>query len=361
MIRPIAGTAAESTHRSNGDGGPGDGLLHRADRSRAVGSEESERQAAVRLLRSARSVLILAHRNPDADALGSALALSRALRSRGARSWVSFDEPRSVPRSLAELPGAAGVVPADVWFADASHQPDLVVAVDCGGSERVGRFEPLLESAVPVLVIDHHASNPGFGDVNLIDPRADSTTVLIDALLIDLGIPLDAEYATLLYAGLATDTGSFRRAGAGSLRAAARYVDAGVDGDALLQRLSGSHPFGYLRALARALDRVALDAAAADGRGLVHTCITVEDLRDARAEDAESVIDVIRTAEEAVVAAVFKEQPDGSWLVSLRSRQPVAVHVIAQGFGGGGHAFAAGYSWQGEHAAGVQALVTALG
>lgn len=360
MVRPIA-AGAESTHRNDEDGRRADGLLYLSGRSRTVDSRDSERDAAVRLLRAAGRVLILAHRNPDADALGSALALSRGLRARGTTSWVSFDHPRSVPRNLADLPGADEIVPADVWLADGSHQPDLVVTVDCGSSERVGRFEPLLASAVTVLVIDHHTSNPGFGDVNLIDPDADSTTVLIEALLDDLGIPLDAEFAALLYAGLATDTGSFRRAGAESLRAAARFVDAGVDGDALLHRLSDSHPFGYLRALARALDRVALDTAAAEGRGLVHTSITVEDLRDARAEDAESVIDVIRMAEEAAVAAVFKEQPDGSWLVSLRSRRPVTVSGIAQGFGGGGHVFAAGYTWRGELADGVQALVTALG
>lgn len=362
MVTPVAGAARGSAVGDDGaDSDPPAVPLHPAVRSSTAPIEDRDRAAAVRLLRTAQRVLILAHRNPDADALGSALALARGLQMGGCTCWVSFDQPREVPRTLAGLPGAAGVVPADDWFADGSHQPDLVVTVDCGAAERVGRFEALLATAVPVLVIDHHASNPGFGDVNLIDPGADSTTVLIDALLADLGIPLDAEFATLLYAGLATDTGSFRRAGAESLRSAARYVDAGVDGDALLRRLSDSHPFGYLRALARALARVELLPAAAGGLGLVHTHITVEDLRDARAEDAESVIDVIRTAEEAAVAAVFKEQPDGSWLVSLRSRQPVMVTGIAQGFGGGGHAFAAGYSWVGDHDTCLQALLVALG
>lgn len=361
MTTPAAGTAETPAADHPTAGTPIAGTPTAAARS----GQHPDLGPALQLLTAARRVLVLAHRHPDADALGSALALRTALRQRGARAWVSFDHPDRVPTPLLTLPGADTVLTRQRWFAehpleDDPEPPDLVVTVDCGAAERVSGFAALLDGRCPVLVIDHHASNRGFGDVDLIDLTADATTVVVDRLLEALGVPLDEDLAQLLYAGLATDTGSFRRASPDGLARAARYLAAGVDGDATVRALSDSHPFGFLQALSRTLARAVLDPQAAGGRGLVHTCVTLEDVDGCRPEDAESVVDVIRTAEEAAVAAVFKQQGEDLWQVSLRGRDDVTVAEAACSFGGGGHALAAGYTWRGSYPDGIAALRAAL-
>lgn len=316
--------------------------------------------AAVDLLTRARSVLLLAHSQPDADALGSALALALALRSRGADAWVAFDAPSAVPRSLRDLPGLEWVRAVDDVLGADRPACDLVVTVDCGSAERVGRLAALFDIGVPVLVIDHHASNTRFGSVNLVDPVADATAAQVTELLDALAAPIDVDIASLLYAGLATDTGGFRRACAASHRLAARFVEAGVEPAELLRRISDSHPFGWLVRLSGVLGRAELDPTAAGGRGLVFTGVTLEDVAGLQPEESDSVIDILRASEEAQAAAVLKQTGPQRWQVSLRSRGEVLVGDAAVALGGGGHPQAAGYLWRGDYLSGVAALRAAL-
>lgn len=315
---------------------------------------------AVGLLAQARTVLLLAHDQPDADALGSALALGLALRGRGAQAWVAFDVPCAVPRSLGSLPGLDLVGTADDFLGAGRPPFDLIVSVDCGSAERVGRLAALFDIGVPVLVIDHHVSNTRFGSANLVDPAADATAVLVADLLDGLGVSIDVELASLLYAGLATDTGGFRRACAASHRLAARFVETGVEPAELLRRISDSHPFLWMARLSRVLGRAELDPAAAGGRGLVVTGVTLEDVAGLQPEESDSVIDILRASQEAQTAAVLKQTGPERWQVSLRSRGDVVIGDAAVALGGGGHPQAAGYLWHGDYASGVAALRAAL-
>lgn len=314
-------------------------------------------QEAVDLLDGATSVTILCHVQPDADTVGSGLALGTVFARRGTPVQVAFASPSELPASMATLPGVDLLVPAD----RVAHEVDLLVAVDCGSAGRLGTLASRLDGARRSLVIDHHRSNTRFGTFNLIDDAAVSTTAVLTEVFDRWGVPIDADLAHCLYAGLVTDTGSFRWGGPGSHALAERLLATGIDAAAITRRLLDSHPFGWLPMLASVLASAELFPAALGGRGLVHAVIRCTDSAGLGAEEVESVIDIVRTTAEAEVAAVFKETAPQSWSVSLRSKDDVDVAAVAERLGGGGHRFAAGYTTSGSSDDVVAALREALG
>jgi bifunctional oligoribonuclease and PAP phosphatase NrnA len=315
---------------------------------------------AAALLRTATDVTLLAHVTPDADALGSALALGLALNRRGARVRVSFGAPDETPESLRWLDVAGLVVPA----AEVPPAAELLVACDVASLDRLGRLADRVEATVAaggaVLVVDHHASNTRFGTHHVVDEAAEATTVLAALLLAELGVPLDADLAHCLYAGLVTDTSSFRRARPATHELAARLLAAGADPERTARELFGSHPFAFLRMLAAVLGRAVLEPDAVGGRGLVHTAVLLEDQAGVRVEEVESVVDVLRTTAEAEVAAVLKQKGPATWTGSLRAAGAVDVRSTALVFGGGGHRLAAGFTAHGELDEVVERLREAL-
>lgn len=304
--------------------------------------------AAADLLRTATDVTLIAHVTPDADALGSALALGLALHRRGATVRVSFGSPDETPQTLRWLDAAGLVVPA----AEVPASAGLLVALDSGSLDRLGRLADRVEATVAaggaVLVVDHHASNTRFGTHHVVDDTAEATAVLVAMLLDELGVPLDADIANCVYAGLVTDTSSFQRARPATHELAARLIEAGVDPGRAARELYGTHPFAYLRMLGTVLGRAVLEPEAAGGRGLVHTAVLLEDQAGVRMEEVESVIEVVHTTSEAQVAAVLKQAAPGVWTGSLRSSGEVDVREAAAGLGGGGHRLAAGFTAHGE-------------
>jgi nanoRNase/pAp phosphatase (c-di-AMP/oligoRNAs hydrolase) len=211
-----------------------------------------------------------------------------------------------------------------------------------------------------LLVIDHHASNEMFGTANFIDVSADSTTMMIADMLDTWGKPIDPEVAHCIYAGLTTDTGSFRWASARALRLAARLVDIGVDNAALSRTLIDTHPFAWLPLLSRVLGSARLLPDAVGGRGLVYAVVENRDWVSSRPEEVESVVDIVRTTQQAEVAAVFKEVAPQQWSVSMRAKADVDLAAVASAFGGGGHRLAAGYSTVGSLDHAVASLCAAL-
>jgi bifunctional oligoribonuclease and PAP phosphatase NrnA len=219
-------------------------------------------------------------------------------------------------------------------------------------------------AAAELIVVDHHASNSGFGSVSLVDPSAAATAVLAADLIDRLGIGLTRDVAMCLYAGLVTDTGSFRFSSTTPEvhRLAARLLDAGADPAAVSRELYDRAPFGYLGMLAAALGRATLDREAARGRGLVWTTVTKADREPAKLplDAAESVIDEIRRTNEAEVAAVLKEDDQGVWQASVRSKDVIDVGKAAAELGGGGHVRAAGFSYTGRAGEAIAALRAVL-
>ena len=316
----------------------------------------SELDVAADLLARATDVVLVAHIQPDADALGSAMALGMGLARRGKPVAVSFGEPAVIPESLQNLPGAYLVVPPRRL----PVSPDLLVSLDVGSAQRLGTLAGLLDTCRQSLVIDHHASNTRFGQYHLVDPTAQATVVLVGRLLDRLGIPIDRQIAENLYAGLATDTHHFRHADADAHLLAARLIDAGVRPAEVMDPITESHPFGWLSMLSEVLGAAVLERDVAHGNGLVYTIIDDATRAGLRAEELDSVIDIIRTAQEAAVAAVLKQTGEQSWQVSLRSRGAVDVAAAAAALGGGGHVRAAGFTHNGEPKLAVDALRAVL-
>lgn len=311
-------------------------------------TEPVDLAAAVSVLDTAESVTVLCHIQPDADTVGSGLALAQVLRRRGIPVRVSFAEPAELPFSLRSLPGTELLVPADQVPAEV----DVLVAVDCGSAGRLGALKDRLGGARVTLVLDHHRSNTRFGAVNVIDEAAESTAGLVARILDAWGEPIDRDVAHCLYAGLVTDTGSFKWVRPGSHALAERLLATGIDAAAITRTLMDTHPFAWLPMLSRVLASAQLDRDAAGGAGLVYVIVRREDTVGVRSEEVESIIDLIRTSAEAQVAAVFKEARSTTeqWTVSLRSHAAadgslgVDVSRVASALGGGGHRYAAGYS-----------------
>ena len=312
---------------------------------------------AVELLSRAATIAVVAHVHPDADTIGAGLALALVLDKCGKGVEVSFAAPADLPESLASLPGCHLLVDPDAMRRDV----DLVVTVDVPSLKRLGELSDLALPDRQLLVIDHHASNEMFGTANFIDVSADSTTMMVAEMLDTWGKPIELDVAHCIYAGLTTDTGSFRWASARALRLAARLVDIGVDNAAISRTLMDSHPFGWLPLLSRVLGSSQLLPDAVGGRGLVYAVVENRDLTGSRPEEVESIVDIVRTTQQAEVAAVFKEVAPRQWSVSMRAKAEVDLAAVASAFGGGGHRLAAGYSTAGSIDDAVSSLCAALG
>jgi phosphoesterase RecJ-like protein len=315
--------------------------------SLAVSLPDAQWRAAADVISKAADATLVCHVAPDGDALGSMLALARGLRARGLDVTCTWgDERWAVPASYGWLPDIDTVVaPGEV-----SDAPSLLVVLDTGSRDRLGVLGRLADSAGEVVVVDHHAHSGGIGGVQLIDVQSAATAAVVEELLRRLEIPLDAEMATLLYVGLVTDTGSFRHSvTTPAVHAlAGRLIAAGAAPASIAGKLWGSEPFGLLQVLGGALSRIQLEADALDERGLVWTWTTREDLRAAGIgiDEIEPVIDIVRVAREADVAVVLKQDDDGSFRVSTRSRGATDVGAGCAALGGGGHRLAAGFtSW----------------
>lgn len=314
-----------------------------------------ERAAAV--LREAEEVAIACHVNPDADALGAMLGLSAFLRSRGTRTVCSFpNEPFELPRFALELPGHEDLVPPSAF----PEAPGVMVTCDTASMDRLGVLARAATRAAELIWIDHHRSNGGLGTVAVVDPTASSTCELVYRLAREIGGSLPDAAAACLYAGIVTDTGRFQYEAVRpeTLRVAADLREHDFDHAHLARVLYEDNRTAYLRVLGLALSRVQLVPEA----DLVWTYLTLGDLEEAdvRPHEADDLIDVVRTTREADVAAVIKQQRDGRFKVSLRSRGAHDVGGVAQAFGGGGHRLAAGYTSRHGLAGTVEELVAAL-
>lgn len=308
---------------------------------------DTDWDAAVALLREARSVVLVGHVSPDGDALGSALAVALALQSLPGdrRVAVSFgDDPWVVPANLSWLPGLDLVVPP----VELDPEPDVVATFDASGIDRLGVLRPMAETAPALVVVDHHTSYDGFGTHPLVDVSAPATAVLAEELVRRLGARLSGEVAANVYAGLVTDTGSFRYAGTTpeTHLLAARLLETGIRFDRMVRQLFDDAPFGYLGLLGRALDRAVLEPDSVRGLGLVWTVVPALERQQAGLafDLVEPVIDSVRKAQEAEVACVVKEDDLGGLRVSLRSKGQVDVSLVASTLGGGGHRYAAGFT-----------------
>jgi phosphoesterase RecJ-like protein len=316
--------------------------------------EAADWDGAVAALRDAQRVALACHVNPDGDALGSLFASALGLKQLGKEVYPTWGPgPAEVPFSYSFLPGSELVVqPAEV------PKTDLFLALDCGAGHRLGSLEKLAQ-ATTTINVDHHPGNDNFGQFNIVVAGVSSTAEIVTRLLQDLGVELDEQMATCLYVGVVTDTGRFQYSNStpDTLRLAADLLSLGVNAPRIAQEVYESSPFGYLKLTGRVLERAVLH----ERERFVYSFITRADLEETAVapDETDGLIDLIRSTRAADVAALFKEQNDGAWRVSMRSKGP-SVGALARKRGGGGHELAAGFTASGDLASTAQALVAEL-
>jgi phosphoesterase RecJ-like protein len=287
------------------------------------------------------NIIVACHVNPDGDALGSLLAATLGLSRLGKNVQATWGtSPAQVPLSYRFLPGADSIVSPDVI---ASGDNTVLLALDCGAASRLGDLEPLLKTVSPVINIDHHPGNDEFGTLNIVVTDASSAAEIVAGLLKDLGVEIDRDIAMCLYTGIVTDTGNFQYSNStpNTLRLAAELLEHGVDAPAIAIQVYESSPFGYLQLLGRVLERATL----VEDRRFIYSWLKRDDLKatGVGVDETDKLIDAVRSTRDADVAAIFKEQNDGKYRVSLRSKGP-NVGAIARSQGGGGHDLAAGFT-----------------
>jgi phosphoesterase RecJ-like protein len=316
-----------------------------------------ELDRAVEVLTSTDSVALACHVNPDADALGSMLGLAAFLRERGVTAVCGVpNEPLELPRWASMLPGADAIVEPSAFPRD----PDVMVTCDCASWDRLVGLAASAERARELIWIDHHRSNDGRGTVRIVDPAASSTCELVFRLVEAIGGPMPTATAIALYAGLVTDTGRFQYEATTpeTLRIAASLREHDFDHARLVQALYEDNGRAYLELVGTALQRLAF----VPDDDLIWTYLTQADLTSAGVHPAETddLIDVIRTDRDADVAVLVKQQKDGRFKVSMRSRGRHDLAAVAASFGGGGHRLAAGFTSDRGPAATIQQIVDAL-
>jgi phosphoesterase RecJ-like protein len=288
-------------------------------------------------LHNRRRILIASHLRPDADAYGSTIAAFLWLRSEGheVTAWNMdgmLDKFSFLPSSeIVTAPSASPVA-----F-------DAVLALDTSVKNRLGCVIEAISGDPLWVCIDHHKSNEGYADLNLIDPSKPATGEILSEAFLAEGITITPEMAVNLFAAISTDTGSFQYEGtsARTYEIAAELIRRGVNVAALSQSLYENQPKRRLNLLRHALvnarfscgDRVAsfaLSLADVDHLGVIP-------------EDSEGIIDNLRSVKGVKAAAFFEELPEERVRLSLRSKDASfdACSLCAQ-FGGGGHPMASG-------------------
>src|SRR5438552_5522366 len=299
----------------------------------------AELDRAAGAIARARSVALACHEGPDGDALGSLLALHHLCRSQGKDSVASWPEPFEVASHYTFLPGLDSATKPE----DFPAAPELMVTFDSGSLGRLAGLAGAARAATELVVLDHHASNEHYGTINVVDPEAAATAVVVRRLAAQLGWPLTRDAAVCLYTGLVTDTGRFQYSNTTAEVFGLAEELAGFDLPiaGMSRQLFEEHRFAYLQLMASCLARAELDR---DLR-FVATWVTAEDLERYQVglDETEGLIDLVRRAAEADVACVLKETQAGI-RVSLRAVADIDVGSIAQGFGGGGHRFASGFT-----------------
>lgn len=298
--------------------------------------------AVVERIRAARNVMTVCHENPEADALGSALSVALAVEELGGRA---------TPVCSDAVPPMYGFMPRIERFRqdpDPALAYDLIVVGDCGDLARVGSVlgrHGELFSRVPIVNIDHHVSNTGFGTVDWIDAGAAATCEMDTLLMPALGVPLDGAggaIAANLMAGVVIDTANFQHPNVTprTLRVAAELVAAGAPLSETARLIYRTKPNRQLKLFGRVLDRLADDL---DGR-LVWSSVRSTDFAETGSgpEDAEGLSDLVSQSATGELVILFRESGPRT-KISVRTREGGQDATVLTGaFGGGGHARAAG-------------------
>lgn len=291
------------------------------------------------LLLKHNSILITAHKNPDGDAVGAGLALTLSLLE--LEKKVRFVLQDKIPDTTLFLEGSQLIEQCQAE--EKFEEVELVIFVDCASRDRAGCMDKLTEGKVTVN-LDHHMSNPCYGDYAFVNPKISATSELLAQLLQDWDFPMNAAIASALYLGIVNDTGNFAHDNVtvNTFKAAQFLVEQGANNAVIVRNFLKTNSYASLKLLGEALSQFQFFP----DKKLSYFYLTQEVMKkyEAKKEHTEGIVETLLSYEKASISLFLREETDGSIKGSMRSKNSIDVNRIASLFGGGGHIKAAGFS-----------------
>ena len=295
-------------------------------------------QAILQVFEEHQSFALSTHINPDGDALGSELALYSFLKDLGKQ--VKIFNTDAAPKNYRFLPFCDAILPVKAFQDD---RPEILVVLDAGVLKRIGEY--LSRSLIPTqatINIDHHTAADLFGDYNLVETDASSTSEIIYRLIRHHGTPIGKERAVCLYTGIMFDTGCFRYSNSTPTahHVAAELIQEGISVDEVYRAVYETLPVGTILLLSEVFQTLGTTP---DGKiGWLYATQEMFHKTGTTRDDVDGFINHIRSIDTVEVAILVSEHKNGISKASLRSKSSVDVGEIASVFGGGGHQRAAG-------------------
>lgn len=302
-------------------------------------------QKILTLLKEAKHILLLTDERLDGDTLGSTLGLSHVFAEM--KKEVSMFSPKPIPDQFAFLPGVKKIHLDDSPFRDPSI--DLVIISDCSDGAYINDFLPLMPRKVPLVMFDHHATNPKYGTYNVVEPEAASTADVVWRFVKRSGLPMNKEAAQCFLTGICTDTSIFTTANTTTacLEASADLAKYGAKIHEIVRHTVHSKSLPVLQLWGKLFERLQYSE---EFDALV-TALTNADMETMGNPefDTSSISNFLNaTLDEADVIIILRESDDGGVKASLRSRGR-DVAAMAEKYGGGGHKLAAGFKVPNAH------------
>lgn len=310
-------------------------------------------ESLINLIKESSMIGITYHTSPDGDALGSALALYKALNKLNKKVYIISKDV--IPYAFSYLKASDIVSGECVKVLD---NTDCLIALDCGNTERLSGELDLDNRTYKVINIDHHLSNDNYGDINYVDTSAAATAEIVYELIKNMNVEIDSDMAKCIYTALVTDTGSFRHSGTSNRthKIAGEIIDTGIDFSSIHREIFDNKPVEKLKLYGKVFETLNMH----HDNKICFMELTMEMLTSLGLEDGDTsdIISFGTQIDTVEVAALFKEGTEGT-KVSLRSKRDLDVRKVAEVFGGGGHTKASGCMIKGSTIAEAKKLVLA--
>ncbi|NYB74370.1 bifunctional oligoribonuclease/PAP phosphatase NrnA [Sedimentibacter hydroxybenzoicus DSM 7310] len=288
------------------------------------------------LINNSKNICIAGHKAPDGDCIGSVMALYEFIKPLNKKLTVCIDG--IIPYNYKQF------MDEDILLKEYNNEEfDLLFVLDCSDKERLGKFKDVFNNIKTSVCIDHHKTNEGFADINIIDTEISSTGELLYDILKISGRELTKKIATNIYIAILTDTGKFSYSNTNgeTHKKTAELIELGVDISQIDNIIYNSKPSNIVKAYIECISSLELYYS----NKFAITCITNDILERNNAEmgDIDGVVEFLREIEEVEVSCVLKEYDSSDTKVSLRAKNNIDVSHISVKYGGGGHAKAAGF------------------
>lgn len=285
-------------------------------------------------------IVITGHVNPDGDAVGSGLALYIALRKKYINKEISFILQDKIPQNTKFLSYADEIEQFDNLK---QYDKDLIIFVDSATRERTGKVGEYFKNIYSIN-IDHHISNPLYGDLNLVKAVSSSTSEIMFDLINELQLELDIDSASSLYLGIVNDTGNFSHSNVSvnTMKVATKLIELGVNNNYIVKNFLNSNSMSALKVLGDAL--VNFEFFEDISLSFYYLDLKTQKNLKIKKEDTEGLVEKILSYEKAEVSLFLRQEDEKYIKGSMRSKNEIDVNKIANIFAGGGHIKAAGFT-----------------